>query len=112
MSRLTRAARRRTPTGPPGPRRASDRGALGIAGAVFGAVGLFVLPIVFGPLAVLFGYSAAGGRGAGLGTARRAARAGGRGRPVAAVVAIVLGIVDTVLAIVLIAASPGAGPLA
>ena len=112
MARLTQATRHHTHHRTTGPLRTPDRGVLGIAGAVLGAIGLFALPIVFGPLAVLCGYSAVGGRGAGLGTARRAVRGGGHRKPVAAIVAIVLGIVDTVLAIVLIAASPGTGPLA
>ena len=64
---------------------------LAIAGLVCGIVGLFVLNIILGPLAVIFG---------GIGLARANRGAGNRGMALAAVI---LGIADVVLFVVLLA---------
>ncbi|MET9292589.1 DUF4190 domain-containing protein [Streptomyces sp. NPDC003077] len=77
-----------------GPRSGSDRATLGIVGLVCAIVGFFVFGIVLGPIAVVTGW---------LGMGRRA----NGGRSVPAVVAVVLGVIDTVLAIVwLVGTSP------
>jgi hypothetical protein len=70
---------------------------LAIAGLVCGLVGLLFLPIVLGPLAVIFG-------GVGWSKANHGARHKGM-----AVAAVVLGIVDLVLMGVLIAAAVNNG---
>lgn len=75
-------------------RSGPDRAALGIAGLIFAIAGFFVLGIILGPLAVVCGWLGMGRGWAGV-------------RPVAALVAFVLGAVDTILALIWIA---GAGP--
>ncbi|MGA4842248.1 small hydrophobic protein [Streptomyces sp. G45] len=67
-----------------------DRAALGIVGLVFAIVGLFALGIVLGPLAMLCGWYAMGRRWAGAHSAP-------------ALVAVVLGAVDTALALIWLA---------
>jgi hypothetical protein len=62
---------------------------LAIAGLVCGLIGLFLYPIVFGPLAIVFG-------GVGLAKANRGA--GHKGMSIAA---IVLGVIDLLLIVVL-----------
>jgi hypothetical protein len=78
--------------GPP-----ATRGGNGVAVAamVCGIVGVFIFNVVLGPLAVIFG-------GVGLRNANR-----GAGRRGAATAGLVLGIVDIVLLIVVIAAASG-----
>ncbi|MFD3522850.1 hypothetical protein [Streptomyces sp. NPDC058653] len=62
---------------------------IGIIGLVFAVLGLFILPIVFGPLAVVLGWLGMGGR---WNTAY-----------VPAVIAFALGVVDIVLALMWLA---------
>jgi hypothetical protein len=81
-------APRATDTGP-GARTASN--GMAIAALVCGIVGLFVFSIVLGPLAIIFG---------GIGLSRTRAGAGGR---TMALWGVVLGIIDVILFIVLIA---------
>ncbi|NGN66103.1 small hydrophobic protein [Streptomyces sp. A7024] len=96
MARLTHPNRtHRTYRAPAGPRRASDRATLGIVGAICGIVGLVALPIVFGPVAILCGWLAMNGRGFGR-------------QPIPVIIALTLGIIVTVLAIIMLAGSrPG-----
>ncbi|MET4926095.1 small hydrophobic protein [Streptomyces sp. PSRA5] len=68
-----------------GSRNGTDRVTIGIVGLVFAVAGLFVLSVVLGPLAIVLGW---------LGMGRRWSTA-----YVPAVIAFVLGIVDTVLAL-------------
>ncbi|MGW1210425.1 small hydrophobic protein [Streptomyces sp. NPDC002499] len=71
--------RTRSRTGP-------DRATLGIVGVVCAIAGFFVLGLILGPVAVVCGWLAMG-------------RTWGRTRPVPALVALVLGALDTLLAI-------------
>ena len=77
----------------------ASRGAngLAIAGLVCGLVGLVFFSVVLGPLAVIFG-------GVGLSRAKRGA--GGRGMAIAA---IVLGVIDILLFVVLVVAAANNG---
>jgi hypothetical protein len=73
-------------TGPQGNTQSSNVGnGLAIAGLVCGLVGLLFLPIVLGPLAIIFG---------GIGLSRANRGAGHKGMSIAA---IVLGIADLVV---------------
>lgn len=74
----------------------SDTKALGIAALVCGIVGLFVLSLILGPVAIVLGWLAMG----------RKWRGGSPSIPVAAVV---LGVIDTVLALIWLATSSGMG---
>ncbi|WP_055490163.1 hypothetical protein [Streptomyces sp. TP-A0356] len=71
-----------------------DRATLGIVGVVCAIAGFFVLGIILGPVAVVCGWLAMGRTWAGT-------------RPVPALVALVLGAIDTLLAIIWLA---GASP--
>ncbi|MFD5626886.1 MULTISPECIES: small hydrophobic protein [unclassified Streptomyces] len=83
-------SRTRSRTGP-------DRATLGIVGLVCAIAGFFVLGIVLGPVAIVCGWLAMGRSWAGA-------------RPVAALVAVVLGAIDTLLALMwLVGAGPGTG---
>lgn len=74
-------------------RNRSDTGTIAVVGAVCAIVGFFVLGIVLGPLAIIFGRLAMG-RG----------RRGAKSVPgVVAVVAVVLGAFDTVVAVLWLA---------
>ncbi|MET9252802.1 small hydrophobic protein [Streptomyces sp. NPDC048182] len=75
-----------------------DRATLAIIGVVCAVAGFFVLGIILGPAAVVCGWLAMG-------------RSWSGSRPVTAVVALVLGAIDTLLAIIWLAgaASPGYG---
>ncbi|MDX3070588.1 small hydrophobic protein [Streptomyces sp. ND04-05B] len=75
-----------------------DRATLGIAGVICAVAGFFVLGIVLGPVAILCGWLAMNRTWSGT-------------RPVPAVIAVVLGAIDTILAIIWLAgaATPGAG---
>ncbi|MEU6521376.1 small hydrophobic protein [Streptomyces sp. NPDC046924] len=75
-----------------------DRATLGIIGVVCAVAGFFVLGIVLGPAAIVCGWLAMGRSWAGS-------------RPAPALVALVLGAVDTLLAVVWLAgaATPGLG---
>ncbi|QNP72940.1 small hydrophobic protein [Streptomyces roseirectus] len=72
-----------------------DRGTLGIVGVVFAVAGFFVLGILLGPVAVVCGWLAMGRRWA--------------PRAVAPLVAVVLGALDTLLALLWLAGTPGSG---
>ncbi|MEV6024165.1 small hydrophobic protein [Streptomyces sp. NPDC052036] len=74
-----------------------DRATLGIVGVVCAIAGFFALGIILGPVAVVCGWLAMGRSWAGS-------------RPLPAVVALVLGAIDTLLAIVWLA-GPGNGLL-
>ncbi|WP_053130149.1 hypothetical protein [Streptomyces ambofaciens] len=75
-------------------RTGPDRATLAVVGIVCAVAGFFVLGIVLGPAAIVCGRLAMGRSRAGA-------------RPVPAVVAVVLGIIDTVLAVLwLIGAAP------
>ncbi|WP_326583123.1 small hydrophobic protein [Streptomyces sp. NBC_00481] len=75
-----------------------DRATLGIIGVICAVAGFFVLGIILGPVAILCGWLAMNRTWSGA-------------RPVPAIVAVVLGAIDTVLAIIWLAgtATPGAG---
>jgi hypothetical protein len=75
-------------------RSGPDRATLGIAGVICAVAGFFALGIILGPVAVVCGRLAMGRTWAGS-------------RPVTALVAVVLGAIDTLVAIVWPA---GAGP--
>lgn len=79
---------------PPGyggyPQPAKSSNGMAIAGLVCGIVGLLILAVVLGPLAIIFG---------GVGLSRSNKGASGKGMAIAG---IVLGIVDLVLWIILI----------
>ncbi|MFE0799115.1 small hydrophobic protein [Streptomyces sp. NPDC058812] len=79
-------------------RTGPDRATLAVVGVICAVAGFFVLGIVLGPVAIACGWLAMG-----------RSRAGSR--PVPAVVALVLGIIDTLVAVVWLAgaASPGYG---
>jgi hypothetical protein len=76
-------------------RTGQDRATLGVVGVICAIAGFFALGIVLGPVAVVCGWLAMGGTWTGS-------------RPVPALVAVVLGAIDTLLAIVWLAgATPG-----
>ncbi|GAA5204033.1 small hydrophobic protein [Streptomyces thinghirensis] len=79
-------------------RTGPDRATLAVVGVICAVAGFFVLGIVLGPVAIVCGWLAMGRSWAGA-------------RPVPAVVALVLGIIDTVLAALWLigAATPGHG---
>ncbi|MCF1506955.1 small hydrophobic protein [Streptomyces glomeratus] len=83
-----------------GLRTGPDRATLGIVGVICAVAGFFVLGIILGPVAVLCGWLAMG-------------RSWTGSRPVPALVALVLGAIDTLLAIIWLAglAAPGNGLL-
>ncbi|ODA70638.1 hypothetical protein APS67_005231 [Streptomyces sp. AVP053U2] len=73
-----------------------DRATLGIIGVICAVAGFFVLGIVLGPVAMVCGWLAMG-------------RSWSGARPVQAVVALVLGAIDTLLAIIWLASATGSG---
>ncbi|MFI9758047.1 small hydrophobic protein [Streptomyces sp. NPDC051963] len=74
-----------------------DRATLGITGVICAVAGFFTLGIILGPVAMVCGWLAMG-------------RTWSRSRPVPALIALVLGAVDTLLAIVWLAGTtPGNG---
>ncbi|MDX3639561.1 small hydrophobic protein [Streptomyces sp. MB09-02B] len=79
-------------------RSGPDRATLGIIGVICAIAGFFVLGIVLGPVAVLCGWLAMNRTWSGA-------------RPVPALIAVVLGAIDTILAIIWLAGvtGPGAG---
>ncbi|MDR6973610.1 hypothetical protein J2X68_000279 [Streptomyces sp. 3330] len=79
-----------------GSRTGPDRATLGIVGLVCAVAGFFALGIVLGPAAIVCGWLAMGRSWAGS-------------RPVPALVAVVLGAIDTLLAIVWLAGATGPG---
>lgn len=80
-------------------RTGPDRATLGIVGAICAVAGLFVLSIILGPVAMVCGWLAMGRTWSGA------------NRAWPALVAFVLGAIDTLLAIIAIAgaATPGIG---
>lgn len=81
-------------------RTGPDRATLGIIGVICAIAGFFVLGIVLGPVAILCGWLAMNRTWSGA-------------RPVPAIIAVVLGAIDTILAIIWLAGvtGPGAGVL-
>ncbi|KOU61280.1 small hydrophobic protein [Streptomyces sp. MMG1533] len=79
-------------------RSGPDRATLGIIGVICAIAGFFVLGIILGPVAIVCGWLAMGRSWAGS-------------RPVPALVALVLGAIDTLLAVIWLAgaATPGTG---
>ncbi|MDX2523994.1 small hydrophobic protein [Streptomyces europaeiscabiei] len=79
-------------------RSGPDRATLGIIGVICAIAGFFVLGIILGPVAIVCGWLAMNRTWSGA-------------RPVPAIIAVVLGAIDTVLAIIWLAgtATPGAG---
>ncbi len=79
-------------------RTGPDRATLGIIGVVCAVAGFFVLGIILGPVAIVCGWLAMG-------------RTWSRSGPVPALIALVLGAIDTLLAIIWLAgaAAPGSG---
>ncbi|WP_108007847.1 small hydrophobic protein [Streptomyces sp. VMFN-G11Ma] len=79
-------------------RTGPDRATLGIIGVVCAIAGFFVLGIILGPVAIVCGWLAMG-------------RTWSRSGPVPALIALVLGAIDTLLAIIWLAgaAAPGSG---
>ncbi|RSO09482.1 small hydrophobic protein [Streptomyces sp. WAC 05379] len=79
-------------------RTGPDRATLGIIGAICAIAGFFVLGIILGPVAIACGWLSMGRTWSGA-------------RPAPALVAVVLGSIDTLLAIIWLAgaASPGGG---
>ncbi|WP_369246328.1 small hydrophobic protein [Streptomyces sp. R41] len=80
--------RMRSRTGP-------DRATLGIIGLVCAIAGFFTLSIILGPLAIACGWLSMGRRWRGS-------------RPLTALIALILGALDTLLAIIWLAGSTGA----
>lgn len=79
-----------------GSRSGPDRATLGIIGVICAVAGFFVLGIVLGPAAIVCGWLAMGRSWAGT-------------RSMPALVAVVLGAIDTLLAIIFLAGAAG-GP--
>ncbi|MEU2601368.1 small hydrophobic protein [Streptomyces hirsutus] len=79
-----------------GLRTGPDRATLGIIGAICAVAGFFVLGIVLGPAAIVCGWLAMG-------------RSGGGSRSIPALVAVVLGAIDTLLAVIWLAGATGSG---
>ncbi len=79
-------------------RTGPDRATLGIIGVVCAVAGFFVLGIILGPVAIVCGWLAMG-------------RTWSRSGPVPALIALALGAIDTLLAIIWLAgaAAPGSG---
>ncbi|MFG2571609.1 small hydrophobic protein [Streptomyces sp. NPDC048481] len=83
-------------SGRTGSQSGPDRATLGIIGLVCAVAGFFTLGIVLGPAAIVCGWLAMGRTWAGS-------------RPVPALVAVVLGAIDTLLAIIWLAGATGSG---
>lgn len=79
-----------------GSRSGPDRATLGIIGAICAVAGFFVLGIVLGPVAIVCGWLAMGRSWAGS-------------RSVPALIALILGAIDTLLAIIFLAGATGPG---
>ncbi|MEU3097541.1 small hydrophobic protein [Streptomyces sp. NPDC006967] len=79
-----------------GSRSGPDSATLGIIGLICAVAGFFVLGIVLGPVAIVCGWLAMGRSWAGP-------------RPVPALVAVVLGAIDTLLAVIFLAGATGSG---
>ncbi|KAB1989885.1 MULTISPECIES: small hydrophobic protein [Streptomyces] len=81
-----------------GARTGPDSATLGIVGTVCAVAGFFTLGIVLGPAAMVCGWLAMGRRWTGSG-------------PVPALIALVLGAIDTLLAVIWLAGGAGNGLL-
>ncbi|MGW3665810.1 small hydrophobic protein [Streptomyces sp. NPDC005141] len=81
-----------------GSRTGPDSATLGIVGVVCAVAGFFTLGIVLGPAAMVCGWLAMGRRWTGSG-------------PVPALIALVLGAIDTLLAVIWLAGGAGNGLL-
>ncbi|MFF8968364.1 small hydrophobic protein [Streptomyces sp. NPDC014995] len=79
-----------------GSRTGPDRATLGIIGVICAIAGFFVLGIILGPVAIVCGWLAMGRTWAG-------------DRPVPALVAFVLGAIDTLLALIWLTGTAGPG---
>lgn len=77
-------------------RTGPDRATLGIIGVICAVAGFFVLGIVLGPVAIVCGWLAMG-------------RSWGGSRSIPALVAVVLGAIDTLLAVIWLAGATGSG---
>jgi hypothetical protein len=79
-------------------RNGPDRATLGTIGVICAIAGFFVLGIILGPVAMVCGWLSMGRTWAGS-------------RPVTALVALILGAIDTLLAVIWLAgaATPGSG---
>ncbi|MDT0572488.1 small hydrophobic protein [Streptomyces sp. DSM 3412] len=77
-------------------RSGPDRATLGIIGVICAIAGFFVLGIVLGPVAILCGWLAMNRTWSGA-------------RPVPAIIAVVLGAIDTLLAIIWLSGAAGSG---
>ncbi|SDL26044.1 hypothetical protein SAMN05421806_12438 [Streptomyces indicus] len=77
-------------------RSGPDRATLGIIGVICAIAGFFVLHIILGPVAIVCGWLAMGRRWNG-------------GHSIPALVAVVLGTIDTILALMWIAGAAGPG---
>ncbi len=73
-----------------------DRATLGIIGVICAVAGFFVLGIILGPAAIVCGWLAMGRSWAGT-------------RSMPALIAVVLGAIDTLLAIIFLAGATGSG---
>ncbi|GGR90050.1 hypothetical protein GCM10010269_31450 [Streptomyces humidus] len=83
-------------SGRTGSQAGPDRATLGIIGLVCAVAGFFTLGIILGPAAIVCGWLAMGRSWAGS-------------RPVPALVAVALGAIDTLLAIIWLAGATGPG---
>ncbi|MEU2793644.1 small hydrophobic protein [Streptomyces sp. NPDC007100] len=81
-----------------GPRTGPDRATLGVIGLVCAVAGFFILSIVLGPVSVLLGWLAMGRRWSGANHA------------LPALVAVVLGVIDTIFAIIRITTAATGAP--
>ncbi|MET8859433.1 MULTISPECIES: small hydrophobic protein [unclassified Streptomyces] len=81
-----------------GSRTGPDSATLGIVGTVCAVAGFFTLGILLGPAAMVCGWLAMGRRWTGSG-------------PVPALIALVLGAIDTLLAVIWLGGGPGNGLL-
>ncbi|MFF4831528.1 small hydrophobic protein [Streptomyces sp. NPDC001315] len=79
-----------------GSRTGPDRATLGIIGVICAVAGFFVLGIILGPAAIVCGWLAMGRTLSGT-------------RPIPALIAFVLGSIDTLLAIIWLAGAAGPG---
>ncbi|MFI2235104.1 small hydrophobic protein [Streptomyces chrestomyceticus] len=81
-----------------GPRTGPDRATLGVIGLICAVAGFFILSIVLGPVSVLLGWLATGRRW----------NSGSPALP--ALVAVVLGVIDTIFAIIRITTTAVGAP--
>ncbi|MFF1447229.1 small hydrophobic protein [Streptomyces sp. NPDC058274] len=77
-------------------RSGPDRATLGIVGVICAVAGFFVLGIILGPVAIVCGWLGMG-------------RSWGGARPLPALIAVVLGAIDTLLAVIWLAGTSPMG---